>query len=271
MTTFSPTRTLATRQIPRVAVFSFASCFGCQLQITNKEQYLLDVVGQIELVFWSMTSSAKLPEDYDVAIIEGALTTEADVETVRHIREVADTLITIGACANGAGIPGMAARDLSFHTQEVYGESVPSAAGKLVQPRSVRSVVDADFIVPCCPIDFYEFVDVLQQALMGSNKRTPSRSMCGECKANETQCFYERGQVCMGMVTMAGCHARCVNLGRPCSGCRGLSPSANLSSACDIVEGYGLDVDLFCQKLEMFNQTNPQYQEFMESRNQEVK
>lgn len=270
MKTFSPTSTLATRTVPRVAVFSFASCFGCQLQITNREQYLLDVVGQLDLVYWSMTSSAELPEDYDVAIIEGALTTAESVEQVVTIRQTASTVIAIGACATGAGLPGMAAVDLKGHVGNVYGSDEPTAPGSMVEPRSVRDVVDVDFIVPCCPIDFYEFVDVLQQALMGSNKRTPSRSMCGECKANETLCFYEQGQICMGMVTMAGCHARCVNLGRPCSGCRGLSPAANLESACSIVEGYGLDVDLFVQKLEMFNQTNPQFREFVDSSDEGV-
>lgn len=265
MKTFSPTSTLATRAVPRVAVFSFSSCFGCQLQITNKEQYLLDVVGQIDLVFWGMTSSAELPDSYDVAVIEGALTTADAVEKVKQIRETCSTLITIGSCANGAGIPGMAAADLSRHVSDVYGTQVPVANGQMIEPMSVRDIVDVDFMVPCCPIDFYEFVDVLQQALMGSNKRTPSRTMCGECKANETLCFYEQGQVCMGMVTMAGCHARCVNLGRPCSGCRGLAPSANIQSACDIVQNYGLDVDLFKQRLEMFNQTNARYKEFMQS------
>lgn len=98
---------------------------------------------------------------------------------------------------------------------------------------------------------------MLQRALYGSNKTYPSRTMCGDCKRNETSCFFGKGQLCLGLVTTAGCGAKCVNLGRPCNGCRGLSPDANLASAREAVARYGVSVADFDQALEMFNQTNP--------------
>ncbi|MEG0759088.1 MAG: NADH:ubiquinone oxidoreductase, partial [Raoultibacter sp.] len=63
--------------------------------------------------------------------------------------------------------------------------------------------------------------------------------------------------LCLGLVTLAGCNARCVNLGRPCNGCRGISPDANMESARESVERYGVSVADFDKALEMFNQTNP--------------
>lgn len=263
MTTFSPTSTLANRVRPRVAVFSYSSCFGCQLQITNKEQYLMDVVGQIDLVFWGMASSAPLPEDYDVAVIEGALTTTEALEQVRQIRNIASTVITIGSCANTTGLPGIASGSLYGFTNEVYGAALPDACLNMTQPVSVCDVIDVDFRVHACPIDFYEFVDVLQQSLMGSNKRTPSRSMCGDCKRNEAQCFYERGEICLGLVTRAGCHAKCVSLGRECMGCRGLSPAANLLSARQTCINMGFDPADFDRRLSMFNNNDPLYKQYM--------
>ena len=81
--------------------------------------------------------------------------------------------------------------------------------------------------------------------------------MCGDCKRNETECFFGKETLCLGLVTRAGCGARCVNLGRPCNGCRGLSPDANLESARAACGRYGVPASDFDRALEMFNQTNP--------------
>lgn len=241
---------------PRVVVVGLASCFGCQLQITNIERHLNDVLGQIDLRYWQLASSEPMPEAFDVAVIEGAVTTEEAERTVRDLRERAGAIIAVGACATTAGIPGMAAADFLARPIEVYGH-VPAACGGMIAPRAVSAVVDVDFEVRCCPIDALDFVRVLQQALYGSNRAVPTRTMCGDCKRNESDCFYGQGTLCLGLVTQAGCGARCTNLGRPCNGCRGLSPDANLPAARAACERYGVDVRAFDEALEMYNRTNP--------------
>lgn len=243
-------------QPPRVVVVGLASCFGCQLQITNVEEHLLDVLGQIDLRYWQLTSSEPMPDAFDVAVIEGAVTTVEAEETVRQLRERAGAVIAIGACATTAGIPGMAAPGFSERPGQVY-DLVPEACGDMVAPQPVGSVIDVDFEVRTCPVDSLDFIDVLQRALYGSNKAVPTRTMCGDCKRNETSCFFGKQQLCLGLVTRAGCGARCVNLGRPCNGCRGLSPDANLPSAREACERYGVPVADFDKALEMFNQVNP--------------
>ncbi len=243
-------------QPPRVVVVGLASCFGCQLQITNVEEHLLDVLGQIDLRYWQLTSSEPMPDAFDVAVIEGAVTTEEAEETVRQLRERAGAVIAIGACATTAGIPGMAASGFSERPGQVY-DLVPEACGDMIAPQPVGSVIDVDFEVRTCPVDSLDFIDVLQRALYGSNKAVPTRTMCGDCKRNETSCFFGKQQLCLGLVTRAGCGARCVNLGRPCNGCRGLSPDANLPSAREACERYGVPVADFDKALEMFNQVNP--------------
>lgn len=246
--------------VPRVVITGLASCFGCQLQITNAERYLMDILGQIDLQYWQLASSEPMPDAFDVAIIEGAVTTEESAATVRTLRERANVLIAIGACATTAGIPGMAAQDFCERPAQVY-DNVPTACGDMISPRPVSAVVDVDYEVYCCPIDSLDFVDMLQRALYGSNKTLSTKTMCGECKRNETSCFYGKGQLCLGLVTRAGCGARCVNLGRPCNGCRGLSPDANVASAREACKTYGVSVDDFNKALEMFNQINPVIQE----------
>lgn len=240
-------------RVPRVVVVGLASCFGCQLQITNAEEHLMEVLGQIDLRYWQLISSEDMPDEFDVAIIEGAVTTREAVETCERVRERAAQVMVIGSCACTGGIPGMASNRLDERAREVYF-TTPDACGELITPRPVSAVIDVDLEVRCCPIDPYDFVAVLQRALYGSNRLPETRTLCADCKRNETECFFERGTLCLGLVTRAGCGARCVNLGRPCNGCAGLSPDANLLAARMSCDTYGIPREDFNQALEMFNQ-----------------
>ncbi|WP_165172869.1 NADH:ubiquinone oxidoreductase [Adlercreutzia sp. ZJ242] len=244
-------------RMPRVVFVGLASCFGCQINITNAEAHLVDVLGQIDLRYWQLTHSEPMPEEFDVAVVEGAVTTEEAVGTLLEVRRRASAVISIGACAATAGIPGMAAEGYLTRPVQVYGEHVPEACGTMCAPRPVSSVIDVDFEVACCPVDPLEFVRVLQQALYGSNSFRRTSTLCGECKRNERGCFYGRETLCLGMVTRSGCGARCPNLGRPCNGCAGLSPDANVPGARRVCERSGVPVARFDEALEMFNQTNP--------------
>ncbi len=243
--------------LPRVIVIGLASCYGCQLNITNVEKHLAEVLGQIDLRYWQLTSSAPMPDVFDVAVIEGAVTTEESEDVVKRARDIADVVITIGACAATAGIPGMSARSYENRAREVYEDELPKVCENMISPRPVKSEIDVDYEVLCCPIDSFKFIDTLHHVLFGSNKLRRSSTMCGDCKHNEQGCFYGRNTMCLGLVTRSGCGARCPNLGRPCNGCAGLSPDANLTSARDICERSGIDVARFDKALEMFNQVNP--------------
>ena len=238
---------------PRVVVVGLASCFGCQLHITNAEAHLLEILGQIDLQYWQLVASLDMPEQFDVAIIEGAVTTEEAAETCRQVRERAAHVMTIGACAATAGIPGMAAADFAARKGAVYAD-MPSACGDMIAPRPVKDVIKVDSEVRCCPIDPYDFVAHLQKVLYGSNRSDMANTMCADCKRNETECFYSQGTLCLGLVTRAGCGARCVNLGRPCNGCAGLSPDANLDAARLACKVHDVDVASFDKALEMFSQ-----------------
>ena len=239
---------------PRVVVVGLASCFGCQLQITNAEPYLLDVLGQIALRYWQLASSDPMPEEFDVAVIEGAGTTAEAIETLKAVRKKASAVIAVGACATTAGIPGMAAGNVEAGAAAVYGEAgAPEACGELVDPAPISAYIDVDFEVLCCPIDTFAFIDVLQRAIYGSNRLPQTATLCGECKHNDRGCFFGRGILCLGLVTRCGCGARCTSLGRPCNGCAGLSPDSNVEAARYVVGKRGLEVARFNDALEMFN------------------
>jgi coenzyme F420-reducing hydrogenase gamma subunit len=240
---------------PRVVVLSLASDFGCQVQLSNMTDEILDVLGTIDLTYWQLASSGHMPGAYDVAIVEGAVTTQEHVELLRRVRDTAAVVMAIGACANTGGIPAIAnLLDLDARYAVVYGggDAAAVALGRLA-PAPVDSVIEVDYHVPGCPIDTGEFLRVLSHVLLGMKDRVKDRTMCASCKINETVCFYENAVLCMGLVTTAGCGARCTSVGRPCTGCRGISPDANMESARAIVAASGREVSDFEDALRLYN------------------
>lgn len=237
----------------RVAIIGLASDFGCQVQMTNMEDHLLDVLGLFELSYWQLASSGHLPEEYDVAVIEGAVTTDEHVALLKRVRDTAGVVIAIGSCAVTGGIPalaGLGGIDARYTT--VYGDGVAVARGR-VAPAPVDSVISVDYHVPGCPIDPEEFVSVLMRALMGLKDAMPEAPMCAICKTKENICFLERGQACLGLLTRSGCSAKCVTLGRPCTGCRGITPEANIPSARAVYADKGLDPAEIDRLFDLYN------------------
>ncbi|MDR3686081.1 MAG: NADH:ubiquinone oxidoreductase [Coriobacteriia bacterium] len=236
-----------------VAVISLASDFGCQVQITNLDDKLLAVLGQFELSYWQLASSGHLPDTYDVAVIEGAVTTPEHVELLKRVRATARTVILIGACAVTGGIPGLAADGFDERLGCVYGDDGTLLVCGRISPMPVDSVIDVDYRVPGCPIQPDELVAVLQRALMGLADRPQREPMCASCKVAENQCFYEHGVVCLGMITRSGCGAKCISLGRPCTGCRGVAADANLEYARQVLVERGLDPARLVTALQLYN------------------
>jgi len=238
----------------RVAIISLASDFGCQVQMTNMEDHLLDVLSQFDLAYWQLASSGHMPDDFDVAVIEGAVTTEEHVELLKRARSTAAVVIAIGACALTGGIPGLATGgDLEGRVGCVYGEGGALVACGRIAPMPIDAVIDVDYRVPGCPIQPSEFVSVLQRALMGLSDNTPREPLCASCKVAENVCFYESDVLCLGLITRAGCGAKCVSLGRPCTGCRGLADDANLHSARAILAEHGIEAARLEAAMQLYN------------------
>lgn len=237
---------------PRVVVLSLASDFGCQVQMTNFPE-LLEMVGTIELSYWQLATSVHMPEEYDVAVIEGAATTKEHLELLEQVRATAKKVIAIGACACAGGVPAMALKTgIEEAVECVYPGEADKVARDRVEPRPIAACIDIDFEVPGCPIDPQEFSFTLQRALLGLKHRKERDTLCAECKINENPCFYMKQTLCLGLVTTTGCGSFCVNRGRPCTGCRGIALDANLEAARDIVSKYQLSEE-FEQALLIYN------------------
>src|SRR5512146_235472 len=90
---------MAARQKPKLAVWKFASCDGCQLSLLDCEDELLAVAGQVEIANFPEASRAVKDGPYDLTLVEGSITTPHDAERIKLVRQQSRFLVTIGACA----------------------------------------------------------------------------------------------------------------------------------------------------------------------------
>src|SRR5579859_2150286 len=92
---------------PKIAVWKFSSCDGCQLSLLDCEDELLSVVGAVEIDNFPEASRAVVKGPYDISLVEGSITTPHDAERIHKVRRASRHLITIGACATSGGIQAL--------------------------------------------------------------------------------------------------------------------------------------------------------------------
>lgn len=238
---------------PRVAIFDFACCEGCQLQIVNLEEDILNLIELVDMVEWREAMSEQSHE-YDIAIIEGSITREEDAKRLEVIRSRAKILIALGACATTGGLNKLKNNfNLNEVRECVYGKDGQRPHLNTIRTMAAHEVVQVDYKVHGCPINNDEFAQILRSLLVGKKPFVPDYPVCVECKARETICRYEYGEICLGPIIRAGCNAPCPAAGFRCFGCRGLVDNPNVDAAKEVMETYGLTVEDLKQKMVLFN------------------
>ncbi len=227
---------------PRIAIFSLTGCEGCSLAILELEDQLLDVLDAVEIVNFreGMTERSW---DIDIGFVDGAVTTPEDEKEIRHYRKCCETLVAIGSCACLGGV-----NTLKNHQHEdecrryVYGDKALLFPTALARP--ISAVVKVDYELPGCPMVKEEFLRFVKCALAGRPFELPDYAVCVECKKRGNACLYDRGIICLGPVTRAGCGAICPSFGSKCEGCRGIvSREALCAAGINLREEYGVALE----------------------------
>ncbi len=244
----------------RLAVFKFASCDGCQLSFLALEDELLALAGKIDVVYFLEASSRIEPGPYDVALVEGSITTAKDAERIRKVRRESKFLVTIGACATAGGIQALRNwADVDEFVQAVY--ATPQYIQTLATSTAISAHVPVDFELRGCPINKHQLLEVLVSLLAGRRPRTPAHSVCLECKRRGTVCVtVAQGIPCLGPVTHAGCGAICPSYDRGCYGCFGPCEQPNMESLGEECRSIGVPREALVRSLRnSFNGYAPEF------------
>ncbi len=215
---------------PKLAVFKFASCDGCQLSLLDCEDELLEVAGAVDIANFPEASRAVVKGPYDVTLVEGSVTTLHDAERIQQVRKESKLLVSIGACATAGGIQALKNfKDVREFVRIVY--ATPEYVSSLETSTPISHHVKVDLELRGCPVNKGQLLGLLEAVLHGRKPDLPTHSVCLECKERSTPCvMVARGTPCLGPVTQAGCGALCPAFDRGCYGCFGPMESPNASS-----------------------------------------
>jgi sulfhydrogenase subunit delta len=215
---------------PKLAVWKFASCDGCQLSLLDCEDELLALAGEVEIAHFLEATRATVKGPYDLSLVEGSITTPHDAERIRKVRRASKHLVTIGACATAGGVQALRNfADVGDFLRIVYAS--PEYVSTLATSTPISAHVPVDYELHGCPIDKRQLLEVLNAFLHGRRPNIPSTSVCMECKRRGTVCvMVAHGTPCLGPVTHAGCGALCPSYDRGCYGCFGPMETPNTVS-----------------------------------------
>lgn len=238
---------------PKLAVWKFASCDGCQLSVLNLEEHLLEIGEKIEIAYFLEASRAKVKGPYDISLVEGSITTPKDEEKIHAIRRSSKFLITIGACATAGGIQALRNfTDVKEFISLVY--PTPEYIEVLRKSTPISDHVQVDFELRGCPVNSYHLLEVLTSFLYGKKPFIPNYSVCIECKRKGNICvMVAHGVPCLGPVTQAGCGAICPKYNRGCYGCFGPKETPNTEYLSRIFQDLGIPRDEILRFYRTFN------------------
>jgi len=221
---------MARKTRPKLAVWKFSSCDGCQLSLLDCEDELLAIAGAVDIANFPEASRAVEKGPYDLSLVEGSITTPHDAERIHHVRRTSKFLVTIGACATAGGIQALRNfKDVKDFITAVY--ATPEYIETLNKSTPIADHVPVDFELRGCPINKYQLVEVISAFLHGRKPNTPPHSVCIECKTRGALCIMvAHGTPCLGPVTHAGCGAICPAYNRGCYGCFGPKETPNMEA-----------------------------------------
>lgn len=235
---------------PKVAFFDFTGCEGCQLTVIDALQTHPELLEVIEIVQFREAMS-ETSDDYQIAFVEGACSRSSDETRLQVIREQAEMVVALGACAHLGGVNAIRnSQNQDIVRRYVYGEAGKRLDSCLARP--IDSVIAVDAFIPGCPIDRGEFIRSVTRLLQGRQIEIPDYPVCVECKRRETACLYLAGEPCLGPVIRAGCGAICPAYGVGCQGCRGLIPDPNLKWMRVVLAEHGVTESEIAARLRLF-------------------
>lgn len=220
----------ATKVRPKLAVWKFASCDGCQLSLLDCEDEILAVTEEVEIANFAEATRRVVPGPYDLSLVEGSITSKHDAKRIQEVRAESKFLVTIGACATAGGIQALRNyRDVAEMASVVYAS--PQYLDTLATSTPISDHVKVDFELRGCPVNKNQLLEVIVAFLHRRKPNIATHSVCVECKQRGNVCVMTaHGTPCLGPVTQAGCGAICPAYDRGCYGCFGPMESPNTAA-----------------------------------------
>lgn len=249
---------MATRKSkPKLAVWKFASCDGCQLSLLACDEDFLRLTEFVELADFKEASSQMRRGPYQISLVEGSITTPEQQEEIIAIRKKSHYLVTIGACATSGGIQALRNfADVKTYAAQVYAH--PQYIRTLDQSTPISAYVKVDYELHGCPVDKRQLLEVISAYLQDRRPRIPDESVCSECKLRGTSCILVADKApCLGPITRSGCGAICPSYRRACYGCFAPKENSNINAFIELLRSQGVSEVEIANLAKTYNAWHP--------------
>jgi len=144
----------------KIAIFDLTGCEGCQFHLLSLDELLLDFFQDFEITNWRLLSEKK-PADFDIAFIEGAVTTKEQINLLKQIRETSKIVVALGACAISGNIFALLPKEKRREfAAKIYGKNYRLKA-EFLEP--VEKFIRVDEKIHGCPPDIELFKKLLEK------------------------------------------------------------------------------------------------------------
>ncbi|NHJ23976.1 MAG: hypothetical protein EAX89_05345 [Candidatus Lokiarchaeota archaeon] len=225
-----------------VAFMQLSSCWGCHQSLLNAHLGLLPILPELDIVYWPAVidmkhDSLEAREDGSIVVgfLEGVARTKQDTANIKLMRKKCKIIVAIGACACYGSVKGLAnlsdKEDLVkrkfTETESITDENpkeptqhVPGFEDYII---NVKNIIDVDVFIPGCPPTTENIVAAISYLLTlvgeGPSTLNKTKSVCDSCKLYKEGCFLDKGTLCYGAITAAGCELMCPHQNEICYGC----------------------------------------------------
>ncbi|NUP14260.1 MAG: oxidoreductase [Polyangiaceae bacterium] len=243
---------------PKLAVWKFASCDGCQLSLLDLEDELLALADAVDIAYFREATSRESNGPFDLSLVDGSIARPEDIDQIREVRRRSRHVVALGACATAGGIQALR----NFASVEKYKSLVyakPEYIHALAESKGIAEFIRVDFELRGCPPNKHQLLEVVSAFLAGRRPNVAAHSVCVDCKLSGNVCVMVTGTPCLGPITHAGCGALCPTYRRGCYGCYGPAEAPNTQSMARAFQHAGVpDVDLV-RVLRTFNANAPAF------------
>jgi serine/threonine protein kinase len=253
---------------PSVAILPLTGCFGCQVNLLDLHEDIVEFAQLIDIRFTYLMDIKKIPK-VDIGLVEGCVANTENEDRLKKLRDACESLVALGTCACFGGIPGLRnlhSVDDLISRAYLQSESTvkigtipdsPDLPPLIPHVRPLSEVVKVDISIPGCPPPPGVVLDTFRKITKGENPVVSSHALCYDCPRTRKEmlnpkrefiadairpimelevidpgiCFLEQGVLCMGITTRSGCGARCVGSNIPCQGCMGPAPHVRETGA----------------------------------------
>jgi sulfhydrogenase subunit delta len=249
---------------PKLAVWKFSSCDGCQLTLLDCEDELLAIAGEFEIAHFLEASRAVVKGPYDLSLVEGSISTPREVDLIREIRRQSKFLVAIGACATAGGIQALRNfANVHEFLRLVY--ATPSYVSTLEKSLPPSAYVHVDFELRGCSPSKAQLLELITAFLRERRPNISPHSLCIDCKRQGVVCVVvAQGTPCMGPVTQTGCGVLCPSHRRGCYGCFGPMETPNTASLSSWLTRLGVAPSSQMRMFRSFNADAPAFKEASE-------